>query len=184
VKTLTTAIHITSALAVKERYHDAVMLLLRQRAQDLQNIEDQVVQIRNLALAGAALTPDRIDLILARVNQLMADPAFAAYRDTLELMERELIRARDSAAGATGTIEVLRDHFSKQINDQIAEYQLLILEYAQFVTDKDLENTITPGSRAILRSRLVPSDVFIFDNALGGRGSMLRTLFGLPSPVQ
>jgi hypothetical protein len=117
---------------------------------------------------------------LAHLDQLLSDPKLAASFGILKVMKDELTRARDAASATSSAINVARDHFSKQIDDQLADYQALVLEYAQFVTDEELERVVPASQRDTLRSRFASGDVLISDDALGGKGLKLRSLFGIP----
>jgi len=183
LKTLHSAAHILSAMAVLRRFPDHVKELLLSRAHDIQSADERVAQIRNLVIAVDALTPEQIDLLLVRIDLLLAEPGLM-NRPSLTLIRDELVRARTAAAETATAVNLLRERFKGDIDRIAADFQNLILEYAQYVTNEELEDLLDPTARESIRARLSPKDIVIRDEMLSGRGAAVRHLTGLPEPIQ
>jgi hypothetical protein len=122
-----------------------------------------------------------LKLDIHQIDNLLAD-SNVSNRDALLTVKQELIRARDAVGENGGSIKLIRDNLETAFDRQIAEYQTLVLEYAQFVDDETLRDTISPSQRAFILNGLSPTDVQIADNTLGGRGKAIRQAAGLPNP--
>ena len=180
-KTYATAIHIISAQSVVARYPDVVHEFLVSRAQDIANADQHVIDIRNTIIASSTMTPAQIDLLLARIDILLADSS-TGNRQELSTIRAELLREKQAVTDTSENIQLLHDHFTTDLDRIIKEYQALILEYAQYVTDAQLANTLVPAVRASIFARVAPADVLILPSALANRGNLLRNSFGLTGP--
>jgi hypothetical protein len=180
-KTLHTQVRMMSAYAVRSGFAKVIRELLVSRARDLASDDQQVLALRNLVLSQTSLGVDDVDLTIKRIDQLLSDPN-TANRDTLGIVRQELIRARDAVGDNGSAVKVLRNNLISEVDRQIADYQTLVLEYAQFVDDATLGSTIPPEVRAKILSGINPTDVRITDDTLGGRGPAMRLATGLPEP--
>jgi hypothetical protein len=181
LKTLHTQARMISANAIKQKYADVARALLVSRASDLGALDAQALAVRKLVIAGAQLSPADVDLTIARIDSLLADPQ-TANRDTLTTIRQELIRAKDAVGVTGGAIRLVQGNLISSVDAQIADYQTLVLEYAQYVDDATLSSVIPAQAKATLSVGLGPGDVHIPDAALGGRGLAIRAASGLPSP--
>ena len=130
VKEYTTAIHVVSAEAVKQKYPDVVLALLTAQAKIISTASDQVLALRKLAVANTLSTPDEANITIARIDKLLKDP-HVTQRDTLTTIRNELVRARDAAIGQHTAVDVIQANLGSAIDLAIASYQTLVLEYAQ-----------------------------------------------------
>jgi hypothetical protein len=178
---LTTAIHIASATAVKEKYPDYVAVALRSRAADIAALDAQVVALRNAVLSQAAMTPAQIDLLITRIDGLLADPNVSDHA-ALQQIKAGLVRAKGAATSGSAAVEVLRQSLYSEVDRIVRDYQVLILEYAQYVPIQQLQNVIPVATRSEILKRVNPLDVAIQDTALVQNGANIRTTFGLPAP--
>lgn len=181
LKTLHTQARMISANAIKQKYADIARALLVSRAQDLRALDAQVLAVRKLVIAGASLSQDDVDVTITRIDALLADPN-TANRDTLTKIRQELVRARDAVGQAGGAISVVQANLISSVDAQIADYQTLVLEYAQYVDSDTLSSAIPADAKAVINAGLSPSDVQIADSVLGGRGASIRAASGLPNP--
>jgi len=181
LKTLHTQARMISANAIKQKYADIARALLVSRAQDLGALDAQVLAVRRLVIANASLSPDDVDVTIARIDALLADPTTAS-RDTLTKIRQELVRARDAVGQAGGAISVVQANLISSVDAQIADYQTLVLEYAQYVDSDTLSSAIPANAKARINAGLSPNDVHIADSVLGGRGASIRAASGLPNP--
>jgi hypothetical protein len=182
-KTLYTAIHILSAKAIRAKYPDVVLERLRNRAIDIAGIHEETIALRNAAIAANGETADQVDVIIARMDELLADKDLPqSQKDILLPMRQELVDARDNAKATSSTVQIFRDKFNSEIDRITADYQMLILEYAQYIPFDKLKGVLDDNSVEQIHERVAPSDVFIKDGDLSGHGAAIREAFGLPSP--
>jgi hypothetical protein len=177
-KTLATAIHIISADTIVAKYPNIVRELLLTRAQDIATADQRTFDIRNLVLATSTMTPAQVDLLISRIDVLLADSS-VQHQDALTLIRDQLVNARNSAQATSSAITVLRANFQTDLDRIVKEYQMYILEYAQYVTDEQLKALLNGAQRQAISTRLSPADVLISKDALSGRGQLLQTAFGL-----
>lgn len=180
-KTLATAVHQLSAKLVRARVPVHVQDKLRSRAIDLVQLDGRLVELHRVLYANV-VTPADLDQALVRIQQLLPQLA-PDQRARLQVVRDQVAATRASVGNTTAGITVLQGSFHTEVERVAREYQALILEYAQYVSDDALEAVVRPADRAWISQRLLARDVVIPDEALGGRGARLRTLFGLPAPA-
>lgn len=162
-------------------YPTVVLVLLRQQAEVVANLDVQVRAIQNAVLAQATYTPDQIDVLVAQIDAKLGNPGVG---DTamLRLIRAELLRLRASAQ-ATGTaVNELRDTLVTDADHSIELYQALVLEYRQYVPSEALSGALDDQVRQAIAARVSGREVLIVDAAADGTGKALRKSFGLPEP--
>lgn len=182
-KTLATSIHITSAMAVREKYPQVIRERLIRRAEDIRHLNAQVVALRNAVIAQSSMTPAQIGEMIGRIDRLLLDLP-EAERAPLRQIRVALVRVQAAATGANDAVEVLREQLYSDVDRMVRDYQALILEYAQYVPVATLTSMIEEPTRAAIRERIHPADVVIHDQTLGQQGAALRRAFGLPTPIR
>ncbi len=179
---LTTAIHILSAEAVKAGYQNNVKDLLLQSAQYLLDIDDISANIRNQVIASTEITVSDVEALIKRIEIILADPNLPKSDDgLLDSIRTELLRARDAAGSDAKTVYLLRGHFKGSIDRQLRDYQLNILEYAQYVTPQELSELQGTNIKNQIATKFSPSDIVISDDVLNGKGFAIRQAAGLPN---
>jgi hypothetical protein len=179
-KTAATAIRVISARAVVAKYPDVVKELLRSRAADIAKANEEVMALRKVAIANGISTPEDAQLAVARLDKLLAAPDIS-QRDTIIVLRNELERAASAAKERNEAMNLLKEHLISAVDAQVADYQMLVVEYAQYVPNDELLNTLPENTRVAIMRRVSPKDVIITDSFLDGRGGPIRAAFGLPS---
>ncbi|NTA19302.1 ankyrin repeat domain-containing protein [Agrobacterium tumefaciens] len=178
-KTLFTAIHVLSAMAVDKNYPSHVQELLKLRAADVVALRQSTFDLRDAILGYRELSVGQIDLLIARIDILLADAA-SADQTALRQIRSELVAARSSVAKTGKSLKVFSETFFSDADRIAREYQTFALELAQYVKLDEIEQSISNSTRAIVSQRLRPRDVIISDEMLEGRGKLLRQALGLP----
>lgn len=180
-KALATAMHVLSARAVDRNYPSSVQEALRRRALDVASLDKQTLELRDAILAHSELTAGDIDLLIARVDQLLAT-APASATPTLRQIRNQLASARASLQNTSDTLQIFSERFFSDIDRIVRDYQVLILELAQYVPVDDLDKVLSANVRNDILDRLKASNTVIYDSTGGGRGAKIRAAFGLPQP--
>lgn len=181
-KTLATAIHIISTSLVQEKFPQILEELLRSRAKDLVAIDDRLLELNDIISTSTHLTPGEIELLIARVDGLAA--SMPNVQSTLRQLKDELSSAKKAAEQLGHAVRIFKDGYYTDIDRQVADFQGLVLELAQFKSVSKLaENAlISPADRASINSKVRSRQVVIENGFLGNEGARLRLAFGLPDP--
>lgn len=181
-KTLAAAVRLLTARLVKARVPAFLEETLRSRAREIAHLDSRLVELHRVLYANV-VTPAELTQTLQRIDLLLPqlDPS---QRARLQDVRRQVEATRDAAGNTTAAITILKGSFYTDVHRLAAEYQALILEYAQYVPDAKLEALLSPSERASISARLLASDVVITDDAHDGRGARLRSFFGLPGGMK
>jgi hypothetical protein len=184
-KTLATAVHALSASAVQEKYPQVVRQLLQTEAQAIAAADNLGRDIRDLIVANDMLTPEQITTFKERIN-IALETAPPELKPQLERIKAEIELEERAATQLESAVRVLRDNFETDLDRMIAEYQSLVLEYAQYIPASELaaQSPVPAPTRARLANVLRPADVMIGDAALGGRGAAIRAAFGVTAAAR
>jgi ankyrin repeat protein len=180
-KTLATARHVLSARAVERNYPSHVREWLRSRAVEIASLDKQTLELRDAILSQSELTAGDLDLLVARVDQLMAT-APASAKTSLQQIRDQLALARTGLQNSTDKLRIFSERFFTDIDPIVRDYQALILELAQYIPVDDLGSVLTATVRNDIASRLKASNSVIDDSTRGGQGAKIRAAFGLPKP--
>lgn len=172
-----------SAEAYLARVPSLVRQLLVQQAPVVAGLDLQLRQIRAAIEAQATYTPEQIDNEILAIDQVLQDATLSATgRATLQRIRAELIALRDVAASSGSAVNTLRETLFTETTRQIELYQALILELSQYLPTNELGGIIDSPTRTAIRSRLLPEDVVVTDEAVGAKAAAIRAAFGLPEP--
>lgn len=180
-KTLWTAIHVLSAMAVERNYPSHIREQFLLRARDVAGLEKSTFDLRNAILDQSELTSGQIDLLIARIDGLLGS-ASGSDEAALKEIRRELVDARKAVASSGNSLRVFSENFFSEVDRVVRDYQTLALELAQYVLPADLVTLVPADTRARINEILSPRDVIVPDEALGGKGAGIRDALGLPAP--
>lgn len=180
-KNIATAIHVLSLRAANGQYFAAVKQLFASRARDVLAMNDQMVDLRNAIIASSSMTSDQIDVLVARIDLLL--PGLSGDQKVAATQIRdELEKAKTSVAGTNSSIRILQEKFRTYIDSVISDYEAYAMELAQFVDISQLKATagLTNDELVAITTKLKNTGMGLPDSAFGGRGAILREVFGLP----
>lgn len=182
-KTLATLIHILSAEAVQRQYLQEVKGRLHDVANDIIGDDSSVCAITHAIVENDTIAPQEFDLTIAKIDDLISKTT-PGQRQELSEVRKQLEDAKEAATKTGSAIQILRDKFNTELGRKIAEYQGLVLEFAQYVPVESLMETsaINPNERDTVSRHVQGCDMIITDRAFDGQGSAIRTAFGLLSP--
>lgn len=159
-KVLTTAVHQLSVNALNIGYLAALRQSFASRAQDVLDLNDQMLSLRNLIIANSSMTADQIDVLITRIDTLL--PGLSANQSSAAILIRNQLQlAKASIAGTNSAARILQDQFTTYIDRVIVEYQELALELAQFIEVAKLSSSIplSAADVAAIKSKLNGTDV-------------------------
>jgi hypothetical protein len=183
-KTLATAIHILSARAVDTGYAGFVREYLKSRAKDIAVADERSLQILDVVMTNAELTPEQVANLISRID-VLSDQLSGADRAALIKIREELKSAQGAVDQGAKAVRILHDRYKTEFDRRVREYQGLILELAQYLPASELLSgaILDEQVKNAIKLRVRGRDVVIVDGAAGGRGSPIRAAFGLPNPV-
>jgi hypothetical protein len=175
-----------SANAVIREYAAHVKEELVDLALDISQLNDDIVALNKVLAANASLPPEQISLMLTQINMLLSNTQLNADdRKDLEQIRDELKAAQGAVGDSTAALKVFHDKFSSYAEYKLFQYQGDVLEYAQFfpISDLTANSVLSPSTRTHVQQKISNEDVVITDDAVGGKGKVLRAAFGLPDPA-
>lgn len=182
-KSALSTISALSAEAYLARVPSLVRQLLEQQAPDVAGLDLQLRQIRAAIEAQATYTPEQIDNEILTIDEVLQDATLSATgRATLQGIRSELVILRGVAASTGSAVNTVRETLFTETTRQIELYQALILELMQYLPSNELNGIIDNPTRTAIRSRLLPEDVVVTDEAFGPEAAAIRAAFGLPEP--
>ncbi|MBK9767014.1 MAG: hypothetical protein IPP63_08310 [Chloracidobacterium sp.] len=179
IKTLMTSVHLSSLLLVKYQYYQHIREALIARAQALMAIDLRVLDLRNLIIEQNGFAEEDFDLQIAQIDAL--NDLSLVEEEALNEVRAELIRAKEANSATSNALKIFRDNFYDQVDEIILEYQMLILEFAQYVDLADLLERSNLGDATIqdISSRIALHDIIIKDSDFNNRGMAIRQSFSL-----
>lgn len=180
-KTLATSARLLSSKMKVIRYDEVVLQLFTQRANDVRRLDRRVLDLRKLVQAHVEYPPEEIDLMLQKVDALLAsaDPVqklpLQSVQDALEKSKRAAL-----ATGAAATVAT--DSYFAEIDRTVSDYQALGLELAQYISPEALQahSPLSSEERADLSTRIASTDVLVTNASFAGRGALVKRALGLP----
>lgn len=176
-KAIRAAIAAGSAACVAASWHELASNSLWERIEQVSQLNLELQQLQAAVLAAASLSPEQIDQMLRDLDRL------GGVQDggVVDGLRRQLRVMRDAAGDADEALQRLKDLLLHRTDTVVEWYQAAILEFAQYMSDTQLENLLEPFQRETVRQRLSGQNLMFSDAALDGRGARLRDYFGLPA---